>query len=102
MNITCRKTKCKYNKNFVCGLYHLKVGENSQCESFENAEKNVADTSSQMMTKAPKYNPYRSAKKCNICCQANCMFNQKTKCQANGITVNELTEKPYCITFLKK
>ena len=117
MNITCRKTDCKYNHNFVCAVENLNVGGHSLCNSYErcedkechrvdlknvSAEKKIEDSSKKMFKKAPKYDPYRSAKHCNICCQAKCMFNDKKRCHANGITVNDLEESPYCMTFLEK
>lgn len=117
MNITCRKTDCRHNQNFVCSVHDLKVDRRSLCKDYEKCEdeecervrassgstsKEIQDSSKTMFHKPPKYNPYRSAKHCNICCHAECMFNQKTECHANGITVNDLEEAPYCMTFLKK
>lgn len=102
MNIICRKTNCKHNKNFICYYKNVKIEEHSLCLSYEKSDKENIDTSKTMLKKTPKYNPYRSVKKLNIQCNANCQFCKNCNCVANGITVNDLDAKPYCVTYFKR
>lgn len=101
MNITCRKTYCKYNNNFVCMAKEIDVGKNSECKTFEKSSPSP-DTSKTFLKKTPTYHRYRPVKDLPITCNAKCHFNHNCQCHANGITINAIDECPYCVTFFKK
>lgn len=50
----------------------------------------------------PEYAPQRDSKTMDIGCKAHCIFNKEGECIANGITVNAIAEKPYCMTFVNR
>lgn len=103
MEIICRKTGCKFNKNFACKAGGIDVDKEALCKTFEESSKQEIDSSKKLFSKPVKYNnKYRYGSRICIECTAKCQFNHQGKCQANGITVNDLTEKPYCITFFPK
>ena len=101
MNIVCRKTNCKHNKNFVCYAEGIKIKEDALCLTFEEGTPQP-DTTKKLFKKSAKYNPYRSCGKLNIECKANCQFCHHTNCEANGITINSLEEEPFCVTYFKR
>lgn len=103
MDIRCRKTTCKFNKKYTCQAKDLLIKKDCGCANFVATDKVCPDTSRSMFEVAPEYAPQRASLTMCINCKAPCMFrNTKSQCVANGITVNSLSEKPYCITFLKK
>lgn len=103
MEIICRKTCCKYNNNFACMAGGINVEETAICHTFEESDKKEIDSSKKLYKKPVNYNnKYRYGSKLCIGCKAKCQFNHQGECQANGITVNDLKEKPYCITFFPK
>lgn len=102
MDIRCRKRDCKYNDKFTCKAKSILIKPNCYCEDYVATEKQPKDTSRSMFEVAPEYAPQRESLTMCIKCRADCMFNKKSQCEANGITVNSLKEAPYCITFLKK
>lgn len=102
MNIICRKTNCKFNRNFVCYAHNLDLSKNAKCDTFQNLNAIENDSSKKLYKVKPKYDSFKSCKKLKICCSANCQFNKNKECHANGITVNSLEEIPYCITYFKK
>ena len=101
MNITCRKTCCKYNSNFVCMAKDIDIGKNSECKTFEE-DSPTPDTSKTFLKKPPKYHRFRAIRDLPITCTAKCQFNHDCHCHANGITVNALADCPYCVTYLQK
>lgn len=102
MNIICRKKTCKFNKNFVCQADELNVSQNAKCEMFEKVKSKVDDSSKKIFRHTPKYNQFRAVKNLPICCHADCQFNKCTKCHANGVTINDLENVPYCVTYFRK
>lgn len=106
MDIRCRKTTCKYNKKHTCFAKEIHVTDGVICSTYNKdnqiKEDNKAeDISKTMMQKPPKESPHRDRKTIKLSCSANCLFNKDSKCNANGITVNDLGE-PYCMGYLKK
>lgn len=101
MDIKCRKTQCKFNENFVCRAEKINITPKCECDKFIMENKEEDDTTKKLLTKKIRYSQFRSCNNLNICCNANCLFNNKHNCEANGITVNVINEKPLCITFLK-
>lgn len=102
MDIRCRKRDCKFNNKFTCTAKEILIMQDCYCSMYAKTDKPTIDTSRTMFEKTPDYAPQRESLTMCIKCRADCMFNEKSQCTANGITVNSLKEKPYCITFLKK
>ena len=102
MDIRCRKTNCHFNNKYTCRAKKILITQKILCSTYENANKNEPDTSKTMFQRAPEYAPQRDSKTMSIGCKADCVFNVEGKCIANGITVNSIANKPYCMTFVKK
>ena len=102
MDIRCRKTKCNFNDRYTCTAEGIAVSEKMLCKEYEGTDKKVPDTSKKLFEKTPDYAPYRDRKSLHIGCEAKCMFNDKKECKANGITVNAVKDKPFCMTYVKK
>lgn len=102
MDIRCRKTNCHYNNKYTCRAKEILVSSKILCTTYKKGDKNEPDTSKTMFEKAPDYAPQRDSKTMKIGCKAICIFNLDGKCIANGITVNDINEKPYCMTFVHK
>lgn len=102
MDIRCRKTECGKNCKYTCRAKSIYISKNMICETYVHQEGKQPDTSRSMFEVAPEYAPMRDSKTLRIDCSAVCIFNEDGKCSANGITVNSLKEKPYCITYVKK
>ena len=103
MDIRCRKTSCKYNDKYTCKAEEILVKKNVECGMYEKGNKLVVDKTKWMFTDSPpKYAPQRDSATIGIGCNAHCLFNNKGKCVANGITLNDIHEKALCMTFLRK
>lgn len=104
MDIICRKKSCKYNEDFRCNAKKINVEKKILCQTFDlDPEKQTIDSSSHIFDEQPpKYASHRETKVGCITCQAHCLFNDNGICEANGITINDLQNKPFCVTFLKK
>ena len=103
MDLRCRKTNCKYNKNLTCLATQISITEKSVCNSFkEDKTKEEIDFSSLIFSKTPpKIADYKHIKNACLTCKAKCLFNKNYNCIANGITVNAPNKTPICITFMK-
>ena len=101
MDIRCRKTKCIYNNKYTCTAKEIKISKKILCSTFVKSNKEPIDSSKLIFEKAPDYAPQRESKPKDIICNADCLFNQCQKCEANGITINDIKNCPYCITYLK-
>ena len=94
MNISCRKTKCKFNNNYVCTSKNIFIQKNLNCAYYEPVKKeNLQDVSKTMFEIAPEIAPYKHNKKTNIFCEADCIFNKNNRCVSNGIFVNGESNK---------
>lgn len=104
MDIRCRKTLCKYNDKYTCKARGILIKRSCECEQFEkNPGKTVDDKTKKIFTDdPPEYAPQRDSATISIDCKAHCLFNKNGKCVANGITLNDLKEKPLCVTFLRE
>jgi len=104
MDIRCRKTSCVFNDRYTCKARDILIKKNCECEKFElDKNKKVVDKTKKIFSDDPPiYAPQRDSKTIGIECNAHCLFNDGGKCVANGITLNDIKEKPLCITFLKK
>ena len=113
MDIRCRKTTCKYNKDHTCLAKSILVDRKVLCSTYQLSEalkgKNrqqglldkAEDYSKRMFEKPPKNAPMRNRKKIEISCKADCLFNNNGICRANGITVNDVNY-PICMGYLPK
>ncbi|MBP3619446.1 MAG: DUF1540 domain-containing protein [Clostridia bacterium] len=103
MDIRCRKTTCKFNDKYTCKAKGITIKDSCECRQFEKTDKPEVDKTQKIFSdEPPKYAPQRDSATIHIDCKAECLFNDGGKCVANGITVNEIKEKPLCVTFLKK
>ena len=104
MDIRCRKTTCLYNDRFSCKAKAILVDNNVICSTFERDKdkKKVDDITKHLLEREPYFAPQRDSKALDINCKANCLFNHNGRCVSNGITLNSIKEKPYCVSFLKE
>lgn len=104
MDIRCRKTGCAFNDKYTCRAKEILIKKNCECEKYQkDSSKPVVDKTKWIFTdKVPVYAPQRDSATIGIDCNAHCLFNQDGKCVANGITLNDIKEKPLCVTFLRK
>ncbi len=100
MDLRCRKTNCKYNDKLLCRKKGILVDEKTYCDSYEPEKGKGYDFSSHIFKEAPEFCGYKHLKKFNLICDAPCIFNVDHKCIANGITINDIKDKPKCIIFL--
>lgn len=102
MDIRCRKTSCKYNDRYTCKAEQILIKKNVECQKYEHGKESVDKTKWMFTDKTPEYAPQRDSATIAIGCRAHCLFNQDGKCVANGITLNDIEEKPLCMTYLRK
>lgn len=103
MDIRCRKTTCKFNDRFTCKAKDILVSDKVICSTFQKDDnkKAVADITKHLFEQEPDFAPQRDSKTLDIKCTAKCLFNHNGKCVSNGITLNSIKEKPYCVSFLQ-
>ena len=104
MDLRCRKTNCKYNKDLTCTAPKISIGKKLNCLDYQNERgKGIKDFSKLIFTKEPpKVADYRHLKDMCLTCEAPCLFNKSGHCISNGITVNAaLSNEPKCMTFMK-
>lgn len=103
MDIRCRKTSCIHNNKYTCTAKEIFIKKNLACDKYAKGDKPPVDKTKWMFTDTPpKYAPQRDSSTLEIDCVAHCLFNHNGKCVANGITLNDLQEKPLCMTFLRQ
>lgn len=100
MDLRCRKTQCEYNYKYTCKAKEVCINDKILCATYQKTDKSEPDTSRHIYERAPDYAPQRESKTANIYCKANCLFNNNGCCESNGITVNAIAEKPFCVSFL--
>ena len=104
MDLRCRKTNCKYNKDLTCLAPGITIAEKLTCLDYEAEKgKGIKDFSKLIFTEnPPKVADYRHLKDMRLLCKARCLFNRDGHCISNGITVNAATtDTPKCITHMK-
>lgn len=102
MDIRCRKTSCKFNDKYTCKAKEILIKKNVECAKYEKGRPPVDKTKWMFSDNPPVYAPQRDSSTISIGCNAHCLFNDQGKCVANGITLNDIKEKPLCMTFLHK
>lgn len=102
MDIRCRKTSCRFNDSYTCKAKEILIKKSCVCNGYEKSNKPPQDKTKWLFSETPpKYAPQRDSATIIIDCKAGCLFNLNGRCVANGITLNDIKEKPLCITFLK-
>jgi len=104
MDLRCRKTGCKFNKDLTCTANGVDIGLKQTCMTFQSEKgKEIEDFSSKIFSdNPPKVADYRHLKNIGLKCNAKCLFNRNGHCISNGITINAATTvEPKCITFMK-
>ena len=93
-DLKCKKVNCVYNKSANCNAKHIKVTKETECDTFKASKEAEIGVYSEI-----KQVPIR--KNIEVVCDAKCIFNDESKCTANGITVQPCTSKhcPNCCTF---
>lgn len=102
MDIRCRKTECKYNDRYTCMAKGILIDKQVLCSTYEDSGREKKDVTKSLFEEVPNYAPQRDSKTMAIDCCTNCLFNKEGKCISNGITVNAIAEKPFCVSYLKK
>ena len=104
MDLRCRKTTCKYNKDLTCMAKNVDITQKLVCKTFElDKGKEKQDFSKLIFSEnPPKIADYRHLRDMCLKCNAKCLFNNEGACLANGITINASMQKePKCMTYLK-
>ena len=106
MDLRCTKTDCEHNHKFACRAKNINVTKNTQCKTYKKDEtkdvKTLQDISRDMFEIAPDVAHYKHNDNMCVDCLAKCVFNKCGKCNANGITVLETSQKGYCGTFIEE
>lgn len=102
MDIRCRKTSCEFNDKYTCRAKEILIKKGLECAKYQKGKKGEDKTKWLFSDTPPKYAPQRDSATLDIGCQAHCLFNDNGKCVANGITLNDIREKPLCVTFLRQ
>lgn len=104
MDLRCRKTTCKFNKDLTCMAKSVGITQKLICKTFElDKGKEEQDFSKLIFSEnPPKIADYRHLRDVCLKCNAKCLFNNEGCCLANGITINaSLQKEPKCMTYLK-
>ena len=104
MDLRCRKTTCKFNKDLTCMAKSVGITQKLVCKTFElDKGKEEQDFSKPIFSEnPPKIADYRHLRDVCLKCNAKCLFNNEGCCLANGITINaSLQKEPKCMTYLK-
>lgn len=104
MDIRCKKLSCKFNNKYTCKAKELGVGEDIICSSFilDEEKKELDNKKIDIFKDKIEFASQRECKNVDILCSCDCLFNRNGKCVANGITISNLKQKPYCVTYLRK
>lgn len=92
-DLKCKRQNCVYNSNCNCTAKNVKVGADTDCETYVQDKNKKAEEIDEIQQVA-----YR--KNINVACDANCLFNKKHICKANGISVMTNDDSPECCTFM--
>lgn len=93
-DLKCKRQGCVYNENCNCTAKNVKVGKDTECETY------TPDPAHQKSKDKIPHNPTR--KNIHVACDAKCLFNDKCDCKANGISVMTNNREPECSTFMPK
>lgn len=100
MNISCRKLKCEFNDKGNCRAEKIFITNEHECKQYHPIEKsNLPDPSLTMFEITPQFAPFQHNKDTSIHCNAKCLFNHNGRCNANGILVNQNTEKVKALCY---
>ena len=93
-DLKCKRQDCKFNHNCNCIAKNIKVGKDTDCETYTKGPNPV--------NKQDKISQPPIRKNINVGCDAQCIFNKKCICKANGISVMTNDGNPECCTFMPK
>lgn len=104
MDLRCNKTNCKFNDRYSCKAKEIHVSEKTSCRTYEKEPNKVCPEklSKIMFEQSPEIAPFRAKENVNVECHADCLFNKKGLCKANGITVLDGKKDGICGTFIEK
>ncbi len=93
-DLKCKRKGCEYNKNSNCTAKKVDVTKDTYCKTYKPS--NEAEVGEVEKVGQP---PIR--KNIEVDCKADCIFNRKCVCTANGITVKTCSDEtcPICCTF---
>ena len=96
-DLKCKRQDCQHNKNCNCVIKYVEIKEDTSCDSFEKS--NEAEVG-----EIEKIDQPAIRKNITVECQADCIFNKNSICEANGITVQTENNEfcPNCCTFMPK
>lgn len=96
-DLKCKRKGCVYNKNCNCTAKEVSVKKDTGCKTYEPS--NEAEVGEVEKIGQP---PIR--KNIKVACKADCIFNNDSKCSANGITVQTCDDVscPNCCTYQPK
>ena len=96
VDLKCKCGKCEHNSNCNCHARQIKVGTHSECQTYKKSkDENKVEYSDEIAQPLVRTNT-------EIECKANCLFNKKNKCSANGISVQSNKGQVECSTFLPR
>lgn len=100
MDIRCRKTGCRHNVGQTCKAKFVDINSHTVCKSFVWGGEDK-DYARLMFQTAPEFANSRHIRTVNLsCAKQGCLFNNKGKCSANGITILSENNAPKCGTFI--
>ena len=106
MDLRCTKTDCQHNHKYACKAKNIDIAKNTNCLTFKKDEQKTAeqlqDVSKNMFEIAPDIAHYKHNDKMCVDCNAECLFNKKHKCNANGITILGKGADGSCGTLIKE
>ena len=93
-DLKCQRLNCKFNKDCNCQAKNVQVASSTTCQTYEDCgyKKGKKDEIKQTPTR----------KNTCVACEAKCLFNDKTTCKANSISVMTNDFAPKCCTFMPK
>ena len=87
--LKCTVDLCSFNKNETCRAGSISIGgPHQECDTFEKAGSKVADN-----------NGTGNVGTCNV---PGCNFNDKTRCQAQGVNVAVHADHADCTTYSER
>ena len=102
-DLKCKRVGCEYNQSCNCTAKNVNVTQSTKCDTFKHGNKSEAETQEDIEEVEKIIRP-PVRKNIKVGCKADCIFNEKTECTANGITVQTCSDKtcPSCCTYQPK
>lgn len=97
VDLKCKCVQCCHNSHCNCKADLIRIKHDTKCSTFEEA-----DTKPTPEEYADEIFQPLIRQDVDVTCDANCLFNTRGKCVANGITVMHEHGKINCSTFLPR